>query len=70
MTRTLRSSTLGARQLCPVAGLVGELVERRVDVLVAVGGDALARAAKAATSTIPIVFTISGDPVEAAIVRE
>src|SRR6516162_2265921 len=43
--------------------LAGELVARSVDVLVAVGGDASARAAKAATSKIPIVFTISGDPV-------
>ena len=39
--------------------LAGELVEHRVSVLVAVGGDASARAAKAATSVIPIVFTIS-----------
>ena len=36
--------------------LAGERVERRVDVLVAVGGDVSARAAKAATSTIPIVL--------------
>src|SRR6476620_8498493 len=43
--------------------LAGELVARSVNVLVAVGGDASARAAKAATSTVPIVFTISGDPV-------
>jgi putative tryptophan/tyrosine transport system substrate-binding protein len=49
--------------------LAGELVERRVDVLVAVGGDVSARAAKAATSTIPIVFTSSGDPVAAGLVQ-
>src|SRR5215469_18169428 len=49
--------------------LAGELAERHVNVLVAVGGDASARAAKAATSTIPIVFTISGDPVEAGLVQ-
>ena len=49
--------------------LAGELVARSVNVLVAVGGDASARAAKAATSTIPIVFTISGDPVEAGLVQ-
>jgi putative ABC transport system substrate-binding protein len=49
--------------------LAGELVARSVNVLVAVGGDASARAAKAATSTIPIVFTISGDPVESGLVQ-
>ena len=37
-----------------------ELVQRRVNVLVGTGGDASARAAKAATSTIPIVFGIGG----------
>ena len=49
--------------------LASEFVERRVNVLVAVGGDASARAARAATSAIPIVFTISGDPVEAGLVE-
>jgi len=49
--------------------LAGEVVENRVSLLVAVGGDASARAAKAATSVIPIVFTISGDPVEAGLVQ-
>jgi putative tryptophan/tyrosine transport system substrate-binding protein len=49
--------------------LASELVGRRVDILVAVGGDASARAAKAATSTIPIVFAMSGDPVEAGLVE-
>ena len=49
--------------------LASELVARSVNVLVAVAGDASARAAKAATSTIPIVFTISGDPVESGLVQ-
>ncbi len=39
-----------------------ELVEKRVAVLVATGGEPVAVAAKAATSTIPIVFVVSGDP--------
>jgi putative ABC transport system substrate-binding protein len=39
-----------------------ELVERRVSVLVATGGEPAALAAKSATSTIPIVFAIGGDP--------
>jgi putative tryptophan/tyrosine transport system substrate-binding protein len=44
--------------------LAAELVQLRVDVIVA--GDAIAiPAAKQATSTIPIVMTVSGDPVGA-----
>jgi putative ABC transport system substrate-binding protein len=48
--------------------LAAELVSRPVAVLVGVGGDASARAAKAATSTIPIVFGMGGDPVGAGMV--
>ena len=49
--------------------LAREHVAHNVSLLVAVGGDASARAAKSATSEIPIVFTISGDPAEAGLVQ-
>src|SRR5262249_5744173 len=41
-----------------------ELVQRGVSVLVATGGEPAALAAKSATSTIPIVFAIGGDPIK------
>jgi len=47
--------------------LVGELVAQKVDVLV-VGATIGARAAKRATTTIPIVFAGSSDPVAGGIV--
>ena len=48
--------------------LADELVSGKVDVLVATGGNLTVRAAKRATSTIPIVFT-AGDPVRGGIVE-
>jgi putative ABC transport system substrate-binding protein len=43
--------------------LAGDLVRRPVTLLAAVGGSSSALVAKAATSTIPIVFVMGGDPV-------
>jgi putative ABC transport system substrate-binding protein len=48
-------------------GLAKELVGLNVDLIVSVGGPPAARAAKAATTSIPVVF-VSGSAVEAGIV--
>jgi putative ABC transport system substrate-binding protein len=46
-----------------LSALAAELVGLRVAVLFAAGGAISARAAKAATSTIPIIFSAANDPV-------
>jgi putative tryptophan/tyrosine transport system substrate-binding protein len=48
--------------------MASELVRRPVTVLVSTGGENAATAAKAATSTIPIVFASGSDPVEIGLV--
>jgi putative ABC transport system substrate-binding protein len=49
--------------------LAVELVQMKVDVIVAAGDEPVARAAHEATRTIPIVMTNVGDPVATGLVR-
>src|SRR5262249_38573544 len=51
-----------------LSAFAAEFVQRRVNVLVATGGESSAVAAKQATTTLPIVF-VTGDPVKASLVE-
>ena len=57
----------GRAERLPV--LAADLVRLQVSVIIALGGSVSARTAKAATSTIPIVFAMGGDALELGLVK-
>jgi putative ABC transport system substrate-binding protein len=66
--RTVAIEYRWARQGARLAPLAAELVQRQVAVIVALDSGPTVLAAKAATSTIPIVFAVGADPIEFGLV--
>jgi ABC-type uncharacterized transport system substrate-binding protein len=67
--RNLRIEERWARSDDALPALAAELVAMGVVVIAATGDVASARAAQRASSTVPVVFTIGGDPVRFGLVK-
>ena len=55
-------------QLDRLRAMAADLITRKVDVIAATGGNITGLIVKTLTSTIPVVFTSGGDPVQAGLV--